>query len=96
MNMQVKHKRVSLYVQRWLSADIKLEDDGSSMLNASKRKFKLPTLELKKFGGDVKDWLFWGQFKKIDKDPETDDADKVDMALHQLKWAIVRLVQLLF
>jgi hypothetical protein len=37
MNMQVKHKRVSLYVQRWLSADIKLEDDGSSMLNASKR-----------------------------------------------------------
>jgi hypothetical protein len=56
----------------------------------------LPTVELKKFGGDVKDWLFWGQFKKIDKDAETDDADKVDMALHQLKWALVRLVQLLF
>jgi hypothetical protein len=55
----------------------------------------LPTVELKKFGGDIKGWLFWGQFK-IDKDPETDDADKVDMVLHQLKWAFVRLVQLLF
>jgi hypothetical protein len=71
-----------------------MEDDGNSVLNASKRKFKLPTVELKKFGGDVKDWLFWGQFK-IDKDPEIDDADKVDMALHQLKWALVRLVRLL-
>jgi hypothetical protein len=47
-----------------------MEDDGNSMLNASKRKFKLPTLELKKFGGDVKDRLtFWGQFKKMDEDP---------------------------
>jgi hypothetical protein len=69
-----------------------LEEDGNSVLNASKRKFKLPTVELKKFGGDIKDWLFWGQFKKTDKDPEIDDAGKVDMALHQLKWAFVRLV----
>jgi hypothetical protein len=92
MNKQVKHNRVSLYVQRWLSADIKMEDDHNSVLNASKRKFKFPTVELKKFGGDIKDWLFWGQFKKINKDPETDDAGMVDMALHQLKWALVRLV----
>jgi hypothetical protein len=73
-----------------------MEGDCNSMLNASKRKFKLPTVELKKFGGDVKDWLFWGQCKKTDKDPEIDDAGKVDMAQHQLKWALVRLVQLLF
>jgi len=71
-----------------------MENEGNFMLNASKRKLKMPTVELKKFGGDVKDCLFWGQFK-INKDPEIDDADKVDMALHQLKLALVRLVQLL-
>lgn len=94
MNTQVKYKGISLYVQRWFSADIKMENEGNSMLNASKRKFKLPAVELKKFGGDVKDWLFRRQFKKINKDPEIDDTD-VDMALHQLKWALVRLVRLL-
>jgi len=72
-----------------------MENEGNSMLNASKRKLNLPTVELKKFGGDFKDWLFWGQFKKVNKDPEIDDADKVDMAHHQLKLALVRLVQLL-
>jgi hypothetical protein len=30
----------NLYVQKWLSAAIKMEDDGSSVSNASKRKFK--------------------------------------------------------
>jgi hypothetical protein len=47
------------------------------MLTVTKRKCKLPTLDLKKFGGDVKDWLtFWGQFKKIDGDTDIDEADK--------------------
>jgi len=42
----------------------------------------LPTLEFKMFGGDVKDWLtFWGHFKKIDEDPEMDDADKFQYLL---------------
>ena len=52
------------------------------MLTVTKRKFKLPTLELKKFGGDVKDWLtFWGKFKKIDGDPDIDEADKFQYLL---------------
>ncbi|GIY22591.1 cytoplasmic aconitate hydratase [Caerostris darwini] len=30
------------------------------------------------FGGEIKDWLpFWGQFSKIDSDPNIDEADKL-------------------
>lgn len=51
-------------------------------MNVTKRKFKLPTIELKKFGGKVKDWLtFWGQFKKIDGDPDIDETDKFQYLL---------------
>ena len=48
-----KYKRLNLQVQRCLNAVIKMEDCDNSMLAVT--KFKLPTLELKKFGGDVKD-----------------------------------------
>ena len=72
-----KYKRMSLYVRKRVSAAIKVEEDSTSVFHINKRKFQLPTLEFKKFGGEVKDWLtFWGQFKKIDEDPEMDDADK--------------------
>ena len=72
-----KCKRISLCVQKCLSAAFKMEEDGNSISNVNKRKFKLPTLELKKFRGDVRARLmFWEQFKKRDEDPETDDADK--------------------
>jgi hypothetical protein len=41
----------------------------------------LPTLEFKKFGGNIKDWfMFWRQFKKIE-DPEMDDSDKFQYLL---------------
>jgi len=69
-------------VQKRLSSAIKVEEDSNSILNVNKRKFQLPTLEFKNFGGEVKDWLtFWGQFKKIDEDPEMDDADKFQYLL---------------
>ena len=65
-----KYKRISLYVRKRVSSAIKVEEDSNSILHVNKRKFQLPTLKFKKFGGDVKDWLtFWGQFKKIDEDP---------------------------
>ena len=77
-----KYKRISIYVQKRVSAAVKVEEDDNSILNVNKRKFRLPTLEFKKFGGDVKDWLtFWSQFKKIDEDPEMDDADKFQYLL---------------
>ncbi|CAB0000825.1 unnamed protein product [Nesidiocoris tenuis] len=47
-----------------------------------KRNFKLPYLEQKQFDGDLKNWLgFWGQFKKIDEDPEIPDEDKFQYLL---------------
>ncbi|XP_025829672.1 uncharacterized protein LOC112904264, partial [Agrilus planipennis] len=49
---------------------------GSTVIG--KRKFKLPTIELKKFGGDIKDWLpFWAQFRKVHEDSEIDASDKI-------------------
>ena len=77
-----KYKRISLYVRKRVSAAIKVEEGSNSILHVKKRKFELPTLAFKKFGGEVKDWLtFWGQFKKIDEDPEMDDADKFQYLL---------------
>lgn len=49
---------------------------------ATKRKFKLPKIELKKFDGNIKNWLgFWGQFKKINDDDNIDDDDKYQYLL---------------
>lgn len=37
----------------------------------------MPLLELKRFGGEIKNWLtFWDQFSKIDSGPDIDEADK--------------------
>lgn len=46
--------------------------------NASNRRnFKLPKIELKKFNGEVKEWLqFWAQFKKIHENTLIDNEDK--------------------
>jgi hypothetical protein len=42
-----------------------------------RRKLKLPKIEMKTFGGDVKDWLsFWSQFSRIHEDKEMEDEDK--------------------
>jgi hypothetical protein len=45
-----KYKRLNLHVQRCLNTAIKTEDCDNSMLTVTKRKFKLPTLELKNLG----------------------------------------------
>ncbi|KAI5755601.1 hypothetical protein M8J77_018252 [Diaphorina citri] len=42
------------------------------------KKYKLPTLKLREFGGELKDWLpFWSQFEKIDQDTGMADVDKL-------------------
>lgn len=42
-----------------------------------KRNFKLPKIELKKFNGDLKEWLgFWSQFEKIHEDDSLHASDK--------------------
>lgn len=44
-----------------------------------RRKFKLPTIEFKKFDGNIRDWLsFWAQFRKVHEDPDIDQADKIE------------------
>ncbi|GIX98532.1 hypothetical protein CDAR_424911 [Caerostris darwini] len=64
-----KFKRINIIFKN-KSNNREESDDCSSVQNISKRKFKLPLLELKKFGGEIKDWLpFWGQFSKIISDP---------------------------
>ena len=41
------------------------------------RALKLPKIELRKFGGDIKDWLpFWNTFKKIHTDAALPKEDK--------------------
>ena len=48
----------------------------------SKKKYKLPTLEIKKFSGEIKDWLqFWGLFRKIHEDSEMSEEDKFQFLL---------------
>ncbi|XP_035226364.1 uncharacterized protein LOC118198720 [Stegodyphus dumicola] len=50
--------------------------------NVCKRTFKLPKLELRKFEGEIKEWLFfWSQFEKIDKDTTISDSDKFQYLL---------------
>ncbi|GBO42976.1 hypothetical protein AVEN_98634-1 [Araneus ventricosus] len=56
----------------------------NSAVNATieKRRFKLPKLELRKFDGDVKEWLyFWSQFEKIHDDSSLEDSDKFQYLL---------------
>ncbi|XP_024872411.1 uncharacterized protein LOC112454980 [Temnothorax curvispinosus] len=46
---------------------------------------KLPKIELKKFSGDVKEWLpFWSQFKKIHEDANINKGDKFQYLLQAM------------
>ncbi|XP_035232998.1 uncharacterized protein LOC118204817 [Stegodyphus dumicola] len=50
--------------------------------NVCKRTFKLQKLELRKFDGEIKEWLFfWNQFEKIDKGAAISDSDKFQYLL---------------
>ncbi|CAL8100780.1 unnamed protein product [Orchesella dallaii] len=50
------------------------------------RNFKLPTVELKKFSGEIRDWLgFWAQFQKIHDDTQMNGSDKYWYLLQSLE-----------
>lgn len=52
-------------------------ETGTVTGDGRKRKFHLPEVKLKIFGGDLKEWLgWWSQFKKIHEDEELHDTDK--------------------
>lgn len=77
-------KRIEKFVDA--SATKSNSDDDATSVAASAtttesksgtRNFKLPRIELKKFNGDLKQWLgWWSQFKKIHEDEELHDSDK--------------------
>lgn len=44
------------------------------------KSFKLPKIELRKFNGELKEWLgWWSQFEKIHVDTKIHDSDKLPM-----------------
>lgn len=56
-----------------------VQSEGNSVSGTGRRKFRLPVLELKKFDGNIRDWLpFWSQFEKLHNDPDIDLSDKVE------------------
>ena len=56
---------------------LNIAESNASFPISSRRKLKLPKIELVKFGGDVKDWLsFWSQFQRIHTDDELEPEDK--------------------
>lgn len=70
------------YHEKWLLILEKIKLIEADLKNNTKtgevkRNFKLPHLELKKFDGNLKNWLpFWGQYKKIHEDVSIDNDDK--------------------
>ncbi|XP_011858502.1 PREDICTED: uncharacterized protein LOC105556050 [Vollenhovia emeryi] len=51
----------------------------------NKGTFKLPKIELKKFSGDVREWLqFWSQFKNIHEDQTVSKEDKFQYLLQAM------------
>lgn len=53
--------------------------------NASRKAYKLPKLELKKFNGELTEWLgFWSQFDKIDQDENLHASDKFQYLLQSM------------
>ncbi|XP_045477034.1 uncharacterized protein LOC123682465 [Harmonia axyridis] len=61
-------------------------DETSNVCSThTKRKLKLPTIEFKKFGGDIRDWLpFWSQFKRIHDDEDLPVEDKFQYLLQAM------------
>lgn len=60
--------------------------NDSSSTSTKMRSFKLPEIELKKYSGDLKEWLgFWSQFKKIHEDVTLHGSDKFDYLLQAME-----------
>ncbi|CAG9821822.1 unnamed protein product [Phaedon cochleariae] len=54
--------------------------------SSTKRNFRLQRIELKKFNGDVRNWIgFWGQFKKIDEGETIDYEDNFQYMLQAME-----------
>lgn len=61
--------------------------EGSNVSCSNKVKsYKLPKIELKKFDGNLINWLpFWSQFEKIHDDADLHDSDKFSYLVQSMK-----------
>ncbi|XP_035219774.1 uncharacterized protein LOC118192859 [Stegodyphus dumicola] len=82
------------YIDKWRMVESKLvsllaEKENGSVVNESLTQnatIRYPKLKLPIFDGNIKSWLgFWGQFKKIDNDPNLDDHDKFAYLLQSME-----------
>lgn len=80
-----KYNELSLKIQELQKQGL---DDSISNLgsNVSTTKIRLPKIELKKFDGDLRNWIgFWSQFCKINCDDNLNEEDKFEYLLQSLK-----------
>ncbi|GBL99069.1 hypothetical protein AVEN_227566-1 [Araneus ventricosus] len=82
------------YIDKWRIVEYKLvsllaEKDNSFVVNKSFTQnavLRYSKLKLSTFDGNIKNWLgYWGQFKKIDTDPNLDDHDKFVYLLQSME-----------
>ena len=87
--MIAKRKVLTLYGSTD-NTDSRNESSGYSSSGVGRKqerkKFKLPTIEIVKFSGNVRDWLqFWNQFRKIHEDNTIDNEDKFQYLLQSVE-----------
>ncbi|GFU52579.1 DUF1758 domain-containing protein [Trichonephila clavipes] len=81
------------YLEYYTRIDKKLGETVISDVPDTPRKFKLPKLELRKFGGDPKEFLsFWSQFQKIHDDGSIPDEDKMQYLVASVEPKAERLI----
>lgn len=75
---QEKFITARVKINNYFTAKAKMESANSEIHSLrTKMKLNLPKIELKRFSGEIKEWLgFWSQFKRIHDDVEMDEEDK--------------------
>ncbi|GBM32683.1 hypothetical protein AVEN_119981-1, partial [Araneus ventricosus] len=82
IRIETKARRIITCQQNVSTILNSTHSDSAIIVVIEKRRFKLPKLELRKFDGDVKEWLyFWSQFEKIHDDSSIEDLGKFQYLL---------------
>ncbi|UYV64964.1 hypothetical protein LAZ67_3002576 [Cordylochernes scorpioides] len=77
INPARNENQVAEWPQIRITASSPTTSEVSFASSSHHRTVKLPKIELKKFTGEIKDWLgWWAQFNKIHVDPTLEDSDK--------------------
>jgi hypothetical protein len=66
--------------------ELTVDSYASAARGSNQKSYKLPKIELKKFNGDLKNWVgFWSQFSKIHEDASLHDADKFQYLVQSIE-----------